>query len=386
MLREVAAKAVETLGRMRGAAMKLGQWATTDPELLPRATLDELTKLQHSAPPMSFAAIRRVVEEDLGAPLDAKFLAFAREPIGAASIGQVHRATTRDGQDVAVKVQYPEISRTIRSDLANAGALFALGAIKGLGKKQRDGYLEEVTAALERECDYRAEAENLSTWGPRFAQMRGVTVPVPIDGLVTRRVLAMTWVDGVRLREFWRTGAPEDRQEIALRIAELFLAMVHEHHALHADPHPGNFVVTPCGDLALLDFGCVRGYSPDFTDDLLRIVVALWRDDLDALMDACRRVGFPETKIDRRKIRELLRLVLAPLIEDRDFAWAEWKVQRALLSFALKNPELRRWTPPPELVLYVRTAIGVRGLLSDAGLVVNVHRLVRRIAEERGLL
>lgn len=388
-----AQQITKTLGELKGAAMKIGQMMATDPELLPPEMVDEIASLQHSAPAMSFATVKGVVETALGQPLEAVFSSFSAEPIGAASIGQVHRATTIDGQDVAVKVQYPGIKDTIASDMGNLGSLLTVLRVN-LPKERVDAYLHEFTEVIKAESNYVSEAENLERFHVIFKDMPGVRVPVPVHELTRETVLVMSFLDGVRL-ERWLSEAPQEQKDAqGRRLLDVFLQTVHRNQVLHADPHPGNFLVLHheadvdgAPPLGLLDAGCVRTFSADFTDNLIRFMNAMWRHDLEAMQDITATLGFMHgASIDPEDIYEWNEIILAPLLVDRDWDFGAWKVQEQAMRFMLEHPNMKMWSPPREILFYVRTLVGLRGLLAKTGVRVNVNRLAKAMAEERGIL
>lgn len=387
-----AQQITKTLGELKGAAMKIGQMMATDPELLPPEMVAELSTLQHSAPPMSFAAVTEVVETAFGKPLSSMFSSFSDKPIGAASIGQVHRATTIEGLDVAVKVQYPGIADTISSDMKNLGALLTMMRVQ-LPKERVDGYVDEFTKVFEKESDYLKEAENLERFTVLLGKLPGVRVPYPVHELTTKNVLTMEFLDGTRL-EPWLANAPvEQKSAQGRRLIEIFLQSVHRNQVLHADPHPGNFLVLenePLVDgappLGILDAGCVREYDVAFTDALIGFIAGMWRHDLDVLKKSWDDLGFIDKDLDPELIYEWNELILAPLLQNREWDFGAWKVQEDAMKFVLANPRVKMFSPPREVLFYLRTLVGLRGLLAKTGVHVNVYTIARAMAEERGVL
>ena len=380
-----ATEMAKTLGELKGAAMKIGQMLATDPELIPEEMVETLSQLQHSAPPMYLSVVRDVVEQALGGRIEDHFSSFSDTAIGAASIGQVHRATTKDGQDVAVKIQYPGIAATIRSDIKNLGSMLNLARASGLPKERVDQYLDEVTEVLERESDYLREAENLERFIVLMKNVEGIRVPAPVHELTRVNVLTMEFCEGVRLFE-WLEAAPlEARSKQGYRLLSAYLEMMHVHGVLHADPHPGNFLVDPQGNIVILDLGCVREYSMQFCDDLVAMLAALWRHDVDQLQAAWRRLKFIDDGVDPEVAYEWLCIILEPLLVNRDFDFGTWKVKEKMLAFLLENPGVKRWAPPRQLIFYARVMAGMRGLLQKTGIKLNLHAISKRVATERGL-
>lgn len=386
-----AEQMTKTLGELKGAAMKLGQMLATDPELLPPEFVDQLSLLQHSAPAMDFATVKGAVEKAFERPLEELFAEFSEEPIGAASIGQVHRARTRDGQDVAVKVQYPGIADTIRSDMKNLGSLLVMMRA-AMPKERVDGYLEEITTVIERESDYLNEAENLERFQVLLKNVRGVRVPVPVHELTRRTVLTMELFRGRKLED-WLSQAEEPQKTAqGQRLLRAYLAMIHEHGALHADPHPGNFMVLDedlidgIPAIGLLDLGCVRDFPVEFMDLQLKLLVGLWRHDLDAIQGIWRGMGFLDQQVDPELVYDWLCLLFEPLLVDRVTDFGTWKVNESAMRFVLDNPTIKLWAPPREVLFYVRVLAGVRALLNKVGMKVNAYQLSRQVVRERGLL
>lgn len=375
-LEKSAASIATTFGELKGAAMKVGQMLSTDPELLPPEVTDKLAGLQKDAPPMPFAMVRDVVEDALGAPLDEVFPTFSREPIGAASIGQVHRATTREGEDVAVKVQYPGIADTIESDMKNLGAL--LGFARATVPKERlDAYLDEVTSVLVRESDYLWEADQLERFQTVLKDVEGVRAPLPVHEYTRKNLLTMSYVEGRRLSDWLLDATDEEKQRQGTRLIKMYITMVHVHGALHADPHPGNFLVDEQGEIVLLDMGCVRDYDLAFSDQLLDIVRFMWRGDLEGTQATWRAMGFKDDGVDPEVVYEYLEMLLEPLLANREFDFGGWPIHERGLKFVKDHPSLLTFAPPKEAIFYLRVLAGLRGLLGSAGVHVNAHRIAK---------
>lgn len=384
-LEKSASTIAATFGELKGAAMKVGQMLSTDPELLPPEVTSALATLQRDAPPMPFSMVRGVVENALGGALEDHFTSFSEEPIGAASIGQVHRATTREGEDVAVKVQYPGIAESIESDLKNLGALLNLARAK-LPKERVNAYLEEITEVLKRESDYLYEADALERFQTVLKDVQGVRAPIPVHELCRRDLLTMEYVEGERLVDWLARQIDEKKRDMGTRLVHAYIEMVHTHGALHADPHPGNFLVDGEGRLVFLDMGCVRDYDLAFSDGLIRILTALWRHDLDALKEAWKALDFRDEGVDPEVVYEWLEIALAPLLVDREWDFASWRVHEQGLEFVKKHPSILGFAPPREAVFYLRVLAGLRGLFAQGGVRVNAYRISREAVKARGLI
>jgi aarF domain-containing kinase len=252
---------LRTMGYLRGAAMKLGQALANFPEIVPDQIVATLERLHFEAPPMHFALLREHVRNELGQDPEEAFAAFDTRAFAAASLGQVHRATLKSGQDVAVKIQYPAIGRSIRSDFRNLSAVLSPMRL-GRGWEPVKAQLEEIHRIIDQETDYRREAEWQRRARSLFHEDDPILVPRVYEELSTRRVLTMDYLDGVHIHAFL-AGNPS--QELRDHFGGLiYRAQSRLHYAgrlLYADPHPGNFLFQADGHLGFLDFGCVRPYT-----------------------------------------------------------------------------------------------------------------------------
>lgn len=373
-----------TMGQLKGAAMKVGQMLSSDPELLPDEVTEALSTLQSEAPPMEPAVARQAVEDALGQPLDEVFETFSDEPIGAASIGQVHRATTKAGDDVAVKIQYPGIADTIRSDMKNLGSLLNL-ARTHLTREQVDRYLEEITAIIERESDYLHEADSLERFATVLKDIEGTRTPAPYFELCRPSLLVMEYVEGQRLFDWMDGQSAEAKTDMSWRLIESYIVMMHLHGCLHADPHPGNFLVDEQDNLVFLDLGCVKDYDPAFADGLIGVIRAMWRSDTDGLMAALDTMGFDRTRTDDEVIHDWLELILEPLLKDQDWDYGAWRVQDRMVKFMKDNSSILHFAPPEDLLFYLRVLGGIRGLVGHHEVKLNVYRNAKALVAKHEL-
>jgi predicted unusual protein kinase regulating ubiquinone biosynthesis (AarF/ABC1/UbiB family) len=397
---DAAKQMVRTLGTMKGAAMKLGQMLGADPSLLPPTMRAELQSLQSQAPPMSFDIVKQVLVAELGAPIDEVFESIDEQVLGAASIGQVHRARLRArfaskglSRDVAVKVQYPGIADTMREDIKTLSSLMNIMRLH-VPRERIDSYAREVETTLLRESDYEAEAhelQNLHDVCQADERLRArVLVPRP-HACSTKRMLVMEHLSGTSMNQWMAQATPAERGLQGQALLHVYLSLLHEHGLLLADPHPGNFLMLSdvgkdgLPKLGLLDAGCIKHYPLTFTDDLVRIMTSMWRVDVPTLQATWRRLGFLDEGVDVDDAYEWLQFILVALIEDREFEFATWQVNEEALRFMRDHPSLKRWAPPHEVLFYLRTLAGLRGLMMQAGLVMNAHRLAKDVAVRRGL-
>lgn len=272
--RELAAD-LEALGP---TFIKLGQLLSTRPDLLPEAYIAALERLQDDVEPFPGGEAERIVEEELGARVSRVFAEFDSQPVAAASLGQVHRAVLRDGRTVAVKVQRPGIRETIREDVE------ALAEIATLIQQHSDtaqrydlvGLLEQFRLALVRELDYRLEAANLERLAGALADFERIVVPRPLEDLSTSRVLTMQWMEGRKITELSGVVRTElDGHALAEELFRAYMKQILVDGFFHADPHPGNVMLTRDHRLALIDVGMVAQLSELVRDRLLRLLLAL---------------------------------------------------------------------------------------------------------------
>jgi predicted unusual protein kinase regulating ubiquinone biosynthesis (AarF/ABC1/UbiB family) len=257
--------------------VKIGQALSTRPDMVPPAYLQALERIQDDVSPLPFSEIRPAVEEALGLKLGQAFAEFEETPLGGASLAQVHRARLRDGRPVAVKVQRPGIADGIRADLD------ALASLAGradrwtdLGRRMRfSDWVHEFRKTLLAELDYRLEAENLERFGARLAGYPELTVPQPVWDYTRPTLLTMDLVDGVKATEL--SGLRRTEQDLGALASALmrgYLDQVFVHGEIHADPHPGNLLVTRDGRIALLDLGMVAHVPPRRREQLLKLLFA----------------------------------------------------------------------------------------------------------------
>jgi predicted unusual protein kinase regulating ubiquinone biosynthesis (AarF/ABC1/UbiB family) len=258
---ETAKQIVAALGTMKGAAMKLGQvMSFLDMGLVPEQHREEfqreLAKLRDAAPTVSFKQMRKVIEDDLEESIDDVFASFEQEPIAAASIGQVYRATLQDGRDVAVKVQYPGVASAVRADMQNLDMIMRLlkRMTPGLDVK---AITKEVRERIIEELDYELEAQNQRALARIFDGHPFIVVPGVISSLSRERVLVSEFVKGVGFEELKGRGQDE-RDRIGEIVFRFFLGCLYRHRQFSGDPHPGNFLLLDDGRVAFLDFGLFK--------------------------------------------------------------------------------------------------------------------------------
>lgn len=371
--------------------MKIGQLLSADPEMLPPEFADQLSVLQRDAPPMKYTTVKRQIEEALDRPLEVVFSYFDPEPLGSASLGQVHKARLTDGREVAVKVQYPGVAESFESDLKTLKG-FLIYARAVVDKKRLEAYLAEIQRIMEDELDYLKEAANLERFQEILKDRENTRTPAPIMEWSRSTVLVMEFMEGEKLDE--ALEKMEDgprRQRILKQWVEIFSWMFHEQFVLHADPHPGNFLLGENDELILLDFGCVKDFEPEFADGFLDILDAYWQDDGERAIEAYLNVGFGAEKheskdFDVELMAEYSKILLAPFMTDQPFDFGSWEPAREGKAFMLRHPSLFRLVPPPDALAYLRVLSGIKGLLAKMDAKVEVASMAVETARRRGRL
>ncbi|HEX4186564.1 MAG TPA: AarF/ABC1/UbiB kinase family protein [Solirubrobacteraceae bacterium] len=293
---ETAKQIVAVLGTMKGAAMKLGQvMSFLDVGLVSEEHRDEfqreLAKLRDAAPTVSFKQMRRVIEEDLEEPISKVFSSFEEEPIAAASIGQVYRATLADdGREVAVKVQYPGVAGAVRADLQNLEMLMRLLKRMTPGMDVK-AIAEEIKERIAEELDYELEAQNQRALARIFAGHPFIVVPDVVSELSRERVLVSEFVTGFGFEEL-KGRSQAERDRLGEIIFRFFLGCLYRHRQFSGDPHPGNFLLQEDGRVAFLDFGLFKRMAPEAVELELACQRAVVEGDAQTLHELLASSGF----------------------------------------------------------------------------------------------
>jgi ubiquinone biosynthesis protein len=291
---EDAEELASELTRMGPTFVKLGQLLSTRADLLPPMYLEALAGLRDNVPPFPYDEAIRVVEDELGVKASRVFRSFNRRPIGSASLGQVHKARLKDGRLVAVKVRRPGVHEQVLSDMEVISEL-ATFLDDHSERASRVGFgamAEEFRRSLLDELDYNLEAENLQTLGALLSEYRRIVIPEPVTDLTTERILTMEFVPGRSVAAIPDADSADlDLPALSLELISAYLDQILVHGFLHADPHPGNVLVTEDGRLAILDLGMVVRLAPKVQEDLLRLVLAISNQDGTSATEALERLG-----------------------------------------------------------------------------------------------
>nr|MBA2497348.1 AarF/ABC1/UbiB kinase family protein [Acidimicrobiia bacterium] len=378
-----AEQVAAALGNMKGAMMKLGQMASYLDQGLPEPVRDALAQLQADAPPMAPELAAEVVERALGAAPDRLFAEWDEVPIAAASIGQVHRAMTQDGRAVAVKVQYPGVDTAIKADLGNAGVLFsAMGMLfPGL---EPGPLVEELRARLIEELDYEREGANQRLFADHLRDHPFLHVPAVVDELSGARVLTTELAEGVRFRD----ALGWDREERDLAGESLFrfvFRSLYRLRAFNGDPHPGNYLFRPGGQVTFLDFGLVKRFTDPELDVFASIIQSMVIDrDVAAFRRIVESVGllpegspFSDERIEAY-FGHFYEVVLSDETRTMTPAYASESVRRIFDAGGPFGDIMKVANLPPSFVIIQRINLGLYALLGELGATANW----RRIADE----
>ncbi len=378
----------EALGSLKGPLMKVAQMLATIPEALPADYASELMSLQSQAPPMGAAFVRRRMQAELGADWRARFSEFDLKPSAAASLGQVHRATSLSGVRLACKLQYPDMASAVEVDLSQLDLLFSLHRRTRPAIDTRE-IAREIGARIREELDYGREAKVARLYALMLADRPLVRVPKVFEELSTRRLLTLEWLDGAPLVQFERAGA-EARNRIALALFEAWWRPFSRYGIIHGDPHLGNYSVVATGAaetraveaVNLFDYGCVRIFPARFVGGVVELYQGVKNGDEARTVHAYEIWGF--SQLSRATIAALniwARFIYGPLIDDRvrtiadgvkpgDYGRREvFTVMKALKA------EGGGLKVPREFVFMDRAAIGLGGAFLRLGAAMNFHRL-----------
>ena len=359
-----AAQLREALGGLKGPLMKVAQILSTIPDALPEEYANELAALQADAPSMGWLFVKRRMRAELGNDWQSHFVSFEKEAISAASLGQVHQALDHDGQKLAIKLQYPDMTSAIDADLKQLKLAFSVYERFDSAISTNDIY-NELSERLREELDYEREAQNMRLYQHMLADENAVNLPNPVDSLSTKRLLTMSWIEGQKLLPFLETNPSQEmRNQIAMNMFRVWYVPFYYYGVIHGDPHLGNYSICPDGRINLMDFGSIRLFRPDFVGGVIDLYKALRDDNEELAVHAYEKWGFHG--LDKEAISVLnvwARFIYSPLLEDkvRPIQKVRSGTQGRELAGQVHS-ELKRIggiKPPAEFVLVDRAAVGL---------------------------
>jgi predicted unusual protein kinase regulating ubiquinone biosynthesis (AarF/ABC1/UbiB family) len=345
-------------------------------ETLPEAYRTQLARLQSQAPPMDYEIVVHVIRENLGKDPERLFARFDSEPLAAASIGQVHRALTRGGDEVVVKVQYPGVDRAIAADIRNTGMLMSIfGAVTP--NVDAGPIVKELQDRLLEELDYENELANQQLFYDLYEDHPTIVIPRLYPELSTRRVLTSEYIAGRTFYEFVATANEEERHNAVLAIRAFAFDSLYFHHVFNGDPHPGNYLFMPDGRIAFLDFGCIRRFDPAFIADFKQMVRLYLAGDRDGVFQQCISMKFIKDehahKVDKDWFWKFMEPYYRPILRDERFLFTAEYCKEAIVQMFGEN--LRLLNMPPEYVLLNRITFGLNSIMAQLRACENFRRL-----------
>lgn len=382
-----AEQLTKLLGTLKGPAIKAAQILAMVPDLLPPEYAEKLAELQAHAPPMGWSFVQRRMTGELGVDWRNHFNEFSETACNAASLGQVHQAKDRDGQLLACKLQYPDMKSVVDADLQQ------LKLILGLFEKL-DGTIDtqeawvELQQRLYEELDYQREAKHITLYNYLLKSVQQVHVPQVVSSLSTPRLLTMTWLPGTTIKNFFKDV---ERQQLLQPVAKnLFMAWYkpfYHYGVLHGDPHPGNYTIRPNGDLNLLDYGCIRVFTPTFVEAVIDLYQALQANDTDKAAAAYEKWGFHNLSRELVTIlNKWAHFVYGPILEDRDRLLSDHMDGGAYtrdLAIAIRQQLRQHGTVklPQSFVLMDRAALGLGSIFIYLRVRTNWYKLFNELID-----
>lgn len=381
---EHAADLKAALGGLKGPLMKVAQILSTIPNALPAEYAEELAQLQSNAPSMGWNFVRRRMATELGADWETQFAEFGREAAAAASLGQVHKAADHDGNDLACKLQYPDMRSVVDADLRQLKLVFAV--YRRYDKAIDPGEVhQELSDRLHEELDYAREAKHMNLYGHMLEDEPNVHVPAVVDELSADRLLSMSWLEGDSLMKFVESPL-EERNRVAYNMFRAWYVPLYYYGVIHGDPHLGNYTVRPDGSINLLDFGCIRVFDASFVRGVIDLYRSLRDGDPELAVHAYETWGFRDLK---KEVRDVLNMwaefVYAPLLDDRIRPIQELEGGYGAGIAEKVRKELHRLggvKPPPEFVLMDRAAIGLGSVFTHLNAEINWHEMFHELIDD----
>ncbi len=372
MRREAGRRIAHTLGELKGAAMKVGQMASAAKELVPPEVAEQLARLQREAPPMPYEVIAEQIDRELGFAPELLFQRFDPEPFAAASVGQVHRATTDDGREVVVKVQYPGVDGAIDSDLAQVKLALRMGGVLSMPRDMVDAVFAELRERLHEELDYCNEADNVRRFRAFHQRHPWIVVPDVVGERSSKRVLTLTYEPGLSLHDIEGGDFPQAlRDTWGARVAQMIVDQIFDLHWIHGDPNPANFAFREDGALVVYDFGCVKFLPEPIVEGVRRLIRAARDRDYAGLDEALIALGplRPEgAPLEPRFYDRWLHAMAGPLYADGPYDFGAATMGEDLVKIMPSTMKrMHRFQPAPELAILDREVAGLYDIAKAMG-------------------
>ncbi|MGA2248469.1 MAG: AarF/UbiB family protein [Verrucomicrobiota bacterium] len=375
------AQLADDLEAMGPTYVKIGQLLSSRADLLPEPYLKGLTRLQDKVKPFPYEEVEQIVLDELGIRISKAFSRFDPKPVAAASLGQVHNAALRDGREVIVKVQRPNIRKQIAEDFEVLGQIAEfLDAHTEIGRNYRfTVVLEEFRLTIQQELNYEREAQNLITLGENLKEFRHIQVPQPVRDYSTRSVLTMDYIQGRKITSLSpvaRLGL--NGEELAEELFKSYLKQILLDGLFHADPHPGNIFLTDDGHVALLDLGMVGRIAPTMQENLLKLLIAVGDGNHETAADIVVRISQPNENFDpaafQRHIGQIMAMQQNQSLEKMSTGKALMEVSRSAINSGL-------WVPS-ELTLLGKTLLQMDAVGKILAPTFDPYAAIRRNAAE----
>lgn len=361
---------------MKGSALKVAQMLSMEKSILPRAYVERFSLAQFSVPPLSSPLVRKTFKTYTGKYPEELFKSFTKEAVNAATIGQVHKATLDDGTVVAVKIQYPGVANAISSDLALVKPVAT--RMFNIKSKDAEKYFREVEGKLLEETDYTLELQRSKAITEACAHIPGMVFPKYYETYSSERILVMDWIQGKHLSEYVKESHPQvERNQLGQSLWNFYMYQMHVLKEVHADPHPGNFLVTEEGQLAAIDFGCIKEIPEEFYEPYFQLSQKNSFENPEQLKERMLQLELlKETDSEKEEtyfmklFHEMLSLFCEPFQhENFDFGDPQfWNRITALSEKYASDKELRKMdgNRGSKHFLYInRTFFGLYNLLND---------------------
>ena len=375
------------LGNLKGPVMKVAQILATIPDALPEEYVKELQQLQSNAPSMGRLFVKRRMTGELGNDWKSRFSYFDENSVAAASLGQVHRANSLDGTELACKLQYPDMSSAVEADLRQLKIAMSLYERYDSAIKASEIY-KELSARIREELDYLREGRNMTLYKMMLDNEPNVNVPNFYEDLSTERLITMSWLKGSPLLSYIATNENQEaRNHVAINMFRAWYIPFYLYGIIHGDPHLGNYSITEEGDVNLMDFGCIRVFPASFVKGVIDLYHGLRDDNEELAVEAYKTWGFENLDMETINVlNQWARFVYAPLMEDKirsiqdtnSGAYGREVVQKV-------HRELRRLNgvkPPREFVLMDRAAIGLGSVFLHLKAEVNWYKIFQDLIND----
>lgn len=371
------------LSNLKGGALKIAQMMSMDQGILPKQYTEKFAQAQYSAPPLSYPLVSKTFKQFFGKSPTELFDSFSKNAVAAASIGQVHQAE-KDGKKLAVKVQYPGVADAINSDLRIVKPL--VGTLFNISSRELDHYLDEVKGRLIEETDYELELKRSEEISTACSHLENLIFPKYFPELSATRVLTMEWLEGEHLDRFLQTNPSQEmRNKVGQGLWDFYQFQIHELKQLHADPHPGNFLIKEDGRIGVIDFGCVKVLGEDFYNAYFKLMEPGVSDDNAAFVSLLNELKFLlPTDSEKEKeyfveiYAEMHELLARPFFQE-EFDFADKAYFEIIFSQAerFSNDKILRKANaargPRDAIYLNRTYFGLYTLLNQLGARVKTH-------------